>query len=182
MQRCSTPDKYIDNLTEQIKMREKYLKYINDVKLKENLSCDPEKFKEWLYKKYLNLSKDEFNKKIIEINNSEIVQMAKDDDIINKINVCFWLEEFVGFPRFEIDKIKCNDIEGVKKILLKNTEKLYPIYKNNNCANKTIKSIKHKINSIINENYLQKFIAELYNNIVDNLFSIESKQYKINKN
>jgi hypothetical protein len=174
-------DKYIDNLKEQIKMREKYLKNINDVKLKENLSCDSEKFKEWLYMKYLNLSKDEFNKKTIEINNSDIVQMVKDDDLINKINTCFWLEELIGFSRFDIDKIKYDNIDGIKKILLKNTEKLYVIYKNNNCANKTIKSIKYKINSIINENYLQKFVAEVYNNVIDELFTIESKQYKINK-
>ncbi len=173
-------EKFIDNLKEQIKMREKYLKGINDVKLKEILCCDSEKFKEWLYKKYLNLSKDKFNKKIIEINNSDVVQIAKDDDLINKINTCFWIEELIKFPRLKIDEIKCNDINKIKNTLLKNTEKLYTIYKNNNCMNKTIKSIKHKINSIINENYLQKFVAEMYNHIVNDLFIINSKQHKIN--
>lgn len=102
-------------------------------------------------------------------------------DIIDKINTCFWLEELIGFSRFEIDKIKSDNIDGIKKILLKNTDKLYFIYKNNNCANKTIKSIKHKINSIINENYLQKFVADIYNNVINDLFTIKSKQHKINK-
>ena len=174
-------DKFIDNLKEQIKMREKYLKHIDDVKQIENLSCDANKFKEWLYKKYLNLSKDEFNKKIIEINNSEIAEMAKDDDIINKINACFWLEDLIGFSRFRVDEINCDDVEGIKKVLLKNIEKIYPVYENNNCKNKIIKSIKYKINSIVNQNYLKKFVAEFYNYIIDNLFSVKSKQHKINK-
>ena len=57
----------------------------------------------------------------------------------------------------------------------------YFIIKNNECKNKTIKSIKHKINLISNENYLQKFIAECYNNVIENSFCYEYKQVKINK-
>lgn len=165
-------NKYIDNLKEQIKMREKYLKNINDVNLIENLVSDPEKFKDWLYKKYFYLSKDEFSKKIIDFDNLDIVQMAKDDDIVNKINVCFWFEELLKFSRLKINDIKYNDVENIKNIFLKNIDKFYIIYKNNNCKNKIIKSIKYKINCIINNNYLQKFIADCYNHIISNIINI----------
>lgn len=49
-----------------------------------------------------------------------------------------------------------------------------------NVTNKTIKSIKHKIDSIINENYLQKFIVECYNNVIEGIINISSKDKKNN--
>lgn len=42
-----------------------------------------------------------------------------------------------------------------------------------------MKSIKYKIKSIINENYLQKFIADCYNMVVDNVISYKYKRQKI---
>jgi hypothetical protein len=174
-------DKFIDNLREQIKIREKYIKNIADVNLCEELVSNEFKFKEWLCKKYFDMSKEEFDKKIISVDNGDIVQVVKDDDIFSKINVCFWLENLLKFTRLKVDDIKCDNIENIKKILLTNIEKFYTIYKNNEAKNKTIKSIKHKISSIINENYLQKFVAEIYNHIINNIININSKQQKINK-
>lgn len=174
-------DKFIDNLKEQIKMREKYIKNIQDVNLYEELVSNEYKFKEWLRKKYFNMSKEEFDIKTLSIDNGDIVQIVKDDDVISKINVCFWLENFLKFTRLKVNDIICGDIENIKKIFLTNIEKFYVIYKNNEAKNKTIKSIKHKISSIINENYLQKFVAEIYNHIINNIININSKRYKINK-
>lgn len=162
-------------------MREKYIKNIQDVNLYEELVSNEYKFKEWLCKKYFNMSKEEFDIKTLSIDNGDIVQIVKDDDVISKINVCFWLENLLKFTRLKVNDIICGDIENIKKIFLTNIEKFYVIYKNNEAKNKTIKSIKHKISSIINENYLQKFVAEIYNHIINNIININSKRYKINK-
>lgn len=173
---------YIDNLKEQIKSREKYLKCVIDTDLYIDLACNDEKFTNWIHKKYMDMDKIEFDKKIISVNNNEITYMVKDNELFNKINSCFWFEQTLNFTRYKINDIKCNDIETVKKIFIKNINIFYNIFKNNECKSKTIKSIKYKINSIINENYLQKFVAECYNNISENTIEYKYKQVKKNKN
>ena len=172
---------FIDNLQEQINMRNKYLKNILDLDLRMELACDNNKFSQWLCKKYFELSKEQFDEKTIKTNNDDIVQMIKDDDIINKINTCFWFENLLGFSRLKINEIKSDNIEQVKKTFISDVEKFYTIFRNNECKNKTIKSIKHKINTIINENYLQKFIAECYNHIIENSIIISNNKCRINK-
>jgi len=172
---------YIDNLREQVKMREKYLHNINDIDKLCELVSDHTKFINYINRKYLELSKSQFEKKLVEINNNDILQIIKDNDIVNKINVCFWFEELFKINRLEIEKIEAVDLEKTKKILHENTERFFYLFKNNECKNKTIKSIKHKIDSIINVNYLQKFIAECYNCIVEDRIKIKYKQIKINK-
>ena len=170
---------YVENLREQITQREKYLKNINDNELYIELACDQDKFTNWINKKYMDLSKEEFNKKQIGINNKEISLIVKENELLNKINACFWFEDLLKFPRYKIEDIKCNDVESIKKVFEKNTETFYAIFKNNECEHKTMKSIKYKIKSIINENYLQKFIADCYNMVVDNVILYKYKQKKI---
>ncbi len=166
---------YIDNLKEQIKIREKYLSNVEDIDLYLDLASDHDKFLNWLNHKYLLLSKSEFEKKVIEINNNEFCQIVKEDDIINKVNSCFWLEELLKIKRFDIDNIVCDDVGGIKIILNKSIDKLFPIFKNNESKEKTIKSINHKIESIINTNYLQKFMVECYNNIIYDCFKVTKR-------
>ncbi len=172
---------YIENLKEQVKIREKYLTGVEDIDLYLDLASDHEKFINWLNKKYLYLSKENFNKKIIDINNNDFIEMNDDKDIINKINTCFWFEELLNFNRFKIEEIVCDNIDNIKKIFNQNIDKLYFIFKINKSKEKIIKSIKHKIESILNLNYLQKFIAECYNNVVEDTFKYEYLQTKINK-
>lgn len=107
---------YVENLREQITQREKYLKNINDNELYIELACDQDKFTNWINKKYMDLSKEEFNKKQIGINNKEISQIVKENELLNKINACFWFEDLLKFPRYKIEDIKCNDIESIKKV------------------------------------------------------------------
>lgn len=176
-------DKYkyfVDNLREQVKMREKYLQNINDNEKICELASDHSKFINYINKKYFDLTKTEFEKKSIELCNNDILQMSKDNDIINKINVCFWFEELLKINRLEIEKIENVNLENIKKIFNENTEKFFYIFNSNNCKNKIMKSIKYKIESIKNINYLQKFIAECYNNVVDNIIKIILKKKKIN--
>ena len=171
----------IDNLREQINMRQKYLHNINDNELIMELSCNHKKFMNHINKIYLDLNKTDFNKKNIDLNNKDILHMIKDDELINKINVCFWFEELLKFDRLKITDIKCNDFDNIKKIFSENIEKFYYIFKNNECKYKTIKSIKYKFECIKNLNYLQKFIAECYNNVVEGVVKMTYKQFKINK-
>ncbi len=171
---------YIENLKEQIKIREKYLTNVEDIDLYLDLASDKDKFVNWLNKKFLNLSKENFDKKVVDINNNDFAEMTKDNDIINKIKACFWLEDLLKFKRFKIEDIVCDDIDNIKEILNENIELLYSFFKTNESKGKTIKSIKHKIESILNVNYLQKFIAECYNCIVNELFNIEYNRKKIN--
>lgn len=72
------------------------------------------------------------------------------------------------------------ELDEVKIFLRKNIENLFYIYKNNECKSKTIKSIQHKIESIKNNNYLQKFIAECFNKINADVIKIYPKRKKIN--
>jgi hypothetical protein len=70
---------YIENIKEQVKIREKYLSGIEDIDLYLDLASNHDLFINWLNKKYLDMSKEQFDKKVIEINNNEFKQ------IINKI-------------------------------------------------------------------------------------------------
>jgi hypothetical protein len=172
---------YQDNLKEQIKIREKYLKNINDAELYIELACDQDKFVSWINKKYMQMDKIEFEKKQIQLNNSEITYIVKDNDLFNKINTCFWFEQILSFTRYKINDIKCKDVNEVKKIFSNNIEKFYYIYKNNECKNNTMKSIKNKFNSIKNFNLLQKFIVDIYNHIVNDIFFIKKKSKYVKK-
>ena len=80
------------------KLREKYLKNING-ELKLELICDQDKFVNYVNKIYFDLNKDEFNKKIIGLNDFDILQIIKDDSLINKIKTCFWLEDILKIKR-----------------------------------------------------------------------------------
>lgn len=172
---------YIENLKEQIKMREKYLKNIDNNDLYIELACDQDKFTNWLNKKYMSLDKIEFEKRQIELNNNEITQVVKDNDLFNKINTCFWFEQLLGFNRYKINDIKCNNINEIKITFLKNIDKFYYIYKNNESKNNTIKSIKNKFNAITNYNLLQKFIVDIYNYIVNDIFLLKKRSKYIKK-
>jgi hypothetical protein len=173
---------YIENLKEQIKMREKYLKNIDDNELYTELACDQYKFITWLNKKYMSLDKIEFEKRQIEFNNNEITQVVKDNDLFNKINTCFWFEQLLGFTRYKINDIKCNDINEIKKLFFNNIEKFYLIFKNNACKERIIKLIKNKIQGITNLNLLQKFIADCYNGIIEDTIKYEYKRKSLNSN
>ncbi len=152
----------IDNLKEQITQRQKYLRNIEDVVLYEELSCDENKFKQYLCKKYLVLSKSDFDKKVIELKNNDL-SVIKSDELIDKINTCFWFEDLLNIKRFDVSNIKDIEIKNIIKIFVKEIEKFFCIFKNTESKSKTIKSIKNKFNSIDKINLLQKFIADCYN-------------------
>ncbi len=168
----------IDNLKEQITQRQKYLHNIEDVSLYEELSCDENKFKQYLCKKFLVLDKTKFDIKVIELKNKDL-EIIKHDELIDKIYTCFWFEELLNIKRFNINDIKDVVIENIKKIFIKEIDKFYYIFKNTMIKSKNILIIKKKIYDISNLNLLQKFIAECYNHISNNTIKIISKQKKV---
>lgn len=170
----------IDNLKEQIKLRQKYLHNIDDIELYEELVCNEDKFKQYLCKKFLILSKIEFDKKVIELKNNDL-EIIEPDELINKINTCFWFEELLNIKRFDINDIKDINLENIKKIFIKEIKKIIPIFANSESERKTKEKIKNKINSIDKINLLQKFIAECYNLICDKTIKIKRREIYIKK-
>lgn len=171
----------IDNLKEQIKQRQKYLHNIEDVELYEELTCNQDKFKQYLCKKYLVLDKTQFDKKVIEIKNNDF-EVIEPDELIDKINTCFWFEQILNIKRFNVNDIKNVDVENIKKIFIKDFKKFIPIFANAESEKKTNDKIKNKINSIDKNNLLQKFIAECYNLISDESIKIIYKRVNIDIN
>ena len=99
--------------------------------------------------------------------------------ILDKINSLFILEQNLKINRFMINDISDANLNKIKTWLTQNIEILFLIFKNNKTKNNTIKSINYKIDCIINLNYLQKFIAKCYNNVVKNIIKVESKQIRV---
>ena len=170
----------IDNLKEQITQRQKYLRNVEDVVLYEELSCDENKFKQYLCNKYLVLDKTQFDKKVIEIKNKDL-EIIKPDELIDKINTCFWFEQILNIKRFDVNNIINVDVENIKKIFFKEIEKFIPIFTNAESEKKTTNKIINKINCIDNNNLLQKFIAECYNLICYESIKIISKEIRNKK-
>lgn len=170
----------IDNLKERITQREKYLHGIDDVELYEELACNENKFKQFLYRKYLILDKSNFDKKTIEIQNNDF-SVIKPDDLIDIINTCFWFEEILKIKRFDVNDIKNVNVENITKIFLKNHKKFISIFANTESKKKTIDRIKNKIDAIEGINLLQKFIAECYNHICEESVKITRKEIYIKK-
>ena len=179
------PEKYvkcIDNLQEQIVLRERYLKDVNESELFQKLSCDANAFQNYIYRKYLDLNEAEFNKKIIELNNKDVMSIIKTDDLINKILSLFWLEKTLNIKRFNIDDIKTENLEDIKTILNANVEKLYWFFKTTDKKKNILNNIKKKISDITNLNNLQKCIVECYNSIANDTFVVREKFKRINNN
>ena len=126
------------------------------------------------------LDKTQFDKKVIELKNKDL-EIIKHDELIDKINTCFWFEELLNIKRFNVNDIKDVDIENIKKIFLKEHKKFIPIFKNLESDKKVIEKIKNKINSIEKINLLQKFIAYCYNMICNEYIKIKRKEIYINK-
>lgn len=175
------PEKYnncVDNLKEQIILRGRYLKDISDSELLKKLTSDDKAFKNYIYKKYLDFNESEFQKKLVELNNKDVMAIIKSDDLINKISSMFWLEKTINIKRFDVSNIKINKLEDIKGLLNSNTVKLYWFFTTSESKNKTIKNIKNKIINISTLNLLQKFVADCYNAISEDVIKVSKKRVK----
>ena len=102
---------YVESLTEQIKNRKKYVKL--DEENYNHIICDENKFKNYINKKILDLSKENFDKKVITINQTDLDEIMKDNKIINQINSIFWIESQLDINRYDVNGVKSNIILGL---------------------------------------------------------------------
>ena len=170
---------YIDNLTEQIKNKKKYVNH-NEPNYFE-IICDDFKFKNFIIKKLLNLTKNNFENKIISIDYKDIQEIMKDNKIINQINALFWIEQQFNINRYDIYNINSKiNIDNIKIIFYNNIDKFICIFNDG----RTIKYITKRINNIIFKintiNKLQKFYADILNIISNDTVKINTIIKKIN--
>jgi hypothetical protein len=170
---------YIYDIKKNIEIRKKYLDYFKCDSNNNELICDENKFKKWIIIKCMNLLKEDFNK-CIEINDNFQNDM-NDNDLIEKIKTCYWFEELLNFNRYNINEIKCDDLEKIKNEFVSNVDKLYLIYKNGESKNKILKSIHYKIKSIKNFNLLQKFVVDIYNYLIKDLYFFKKRSKYVKK-
>lgn len=165
---------YEDNIREQIKNRLKYIGKNDPV----DIVVDENKFDLFMKRKILNLNREQFDKKILKINDQDLQIVMKDNLIYNQIENLFWLESELKINRFEVDSIDKNiNIEEFKKTLEKNLEKMYYLYldrygRSKKYINEQNKKIINKLNS---HNKIQKYYVSCVNNICEKVFKISVK-------
>jgi hypothetical protein len=149
-------------LLEQLLARSKILKINNCVNIEEILA-DEKKFNTFIYRKYLDLSLDEFNKFKLSKDKEEIGIIQKDSKLIKKIELIFWIEKLVGNKRYDIDRIQVNDVESVKNKLMEKINELILLSDGIKSKNGLIKLYQNKINKLDDNDGIKSFIADCYN-------------------
>jgi hypothetical protein len=162
-------------------MREKYLHNIDDVELYINLACDENLFLKYIIKKIMDLSQNEFDKYIIDKNNKDLLSVIKSNEFNVKIKTLFWIENLLNIKRYDVNNIKCVNLDEIKMKLTEKIDDLYIIFKLAESKSKTRTRIKNRIISIDNFNLMQKFIAECYNFICNDIIIITYHKGRDNK-
>ena len=105
--------------------------------------------------------------------------LVKDNKIINKIKVLFWLEELIGMKRFEINEIdKIDSLDCIKNSLLADIDKIIILFEGIESKKKLINRMINKINDINYNDQLQKFVSDCYNSLGD-IISYDTKKIKL---
>jgi hypothetical protein len=168
---------------------------INDVKLKKiieerderifeikvKLSSDEKKYDNFVNKILLDKTKQELDK--INIDNNVENLLFNDIKVFKKIKFIFLMEEFLKIKRYDIENIKIDDEENIKKFVdfLKLNEASLKIFYLDSMSNKRIEEkINNNILKLIDLDSIKKFVVNIYNLIVDDLFIIDSKKKQTN--
>lgn len=173
------------NLSEQLQSNARLLgKDLRD--LNENdfiILTDKKKLNSYLNKKYLDLTKEDLEITQIKCGNKELTRIANTTQIFTKINTLFWLEELVGIKRYKIDDInKQNELDKIKDELRKNWKMISQLDDYVQSSNKAEIALTKKINKIVSNNLLQKFVADCYNKLGDIIkYTVMKKWIIINK-
>jgi hypothetical protein len=189
----SLEGKIKDNADELIQKMSKTR--INDVKLKKiiedrnervfelkiKLCSDEKKYDNFVNKILLDKTKQELDKIIID-NNVENL-LFSDIKVFKKIKFIFLMEEFLKIKRYDIENIKIDDDANIKKFIyfLKLNFESLKIFYLETMSNKRIEEkINNNILKLVDLNNIKKFVVDIYNLIVDDLFIITSKQIMLN--
>lgn len=167
----------IENITkikEHLKNRKLFLDDIKDLSLCESILCNEDQFKKYIEKKLLTLNFDNFCVKSLIIKNNQLSFINNYNELVEKINIFFWIESILNINRFDIQNIKLLNLSSVKDIFIKNVDKLKIFYNKSNS-----KSIAENINNISNVIQLQKLIKEYYKEFNENITIIQKKEKRI---
>lgn len=140
--------------------------------------CNEKNFIDYISKYLFQLNHKQFQHIFYNHYNS----FGKYKYILDKINTCFWFENILNIKRLYINDIYDDiNIDNVLNKFTNNVDKFVCFFKTIESKNKTIQSINNKIDKIkltkplFKNSHFQKFIAECYNNVINNVISIERK-------
>jgi cob(I)alamin adenosyltransferase len=172
------------NIIEEIYIRMKIFNIYNIEDLPDLIKefvKDINKMKTYINKKYLNMDKKRFDEISIQLTNTDIPQLAKDNKIIRNIRILEKLEQIVEINRYEIENIKEDiDISKIKQQILENKQHIILLDDDMRSNNEKIKRLENNIKKITTRNQLQKFIVDCYNEF-GYIFNIDSKRCKKDK-
>ena len=149
--------------------------------IKVKLSSDENKYDNFVNKILLDKTKQELDK--INIDNNVENLLFNDIKVFKKIKFIFLMEEFLKIKRYNIESINVEGEENIKKFVdfLKLNEASLKIFYLNSMSNKKIEEkIEKNILKLIDLNNIKKFIVDIYNLIVDDLFIIDFKRKQTN--
>lgn len=143
------------------------------------IAKDEKLFNRFKHKIWLDLDYKTFIDKKKELDKKDIILISKDNKIISKIDTLFELERLLIMKRYDIENIKCDDIDIFKKSLNKMTEELSSLYGGNMSKKLYMKMIENKIEKIDDNDDVKKFMADCYN-LLGEFIKIDENRPRIN--
>ena len=179
-------DELIEKMSKHKNNLEKLKKLIDErdisiFEIKVKLSSDENKYDNFVNKILLDKTKQELDK--INIDNNVENLLFNDIKVFKKIKFIFLMEEFLKIKRYGIESINVEGDENIKKFVdfLKLKEGSLKIFYLDSMSNKrTEEKINNNILKLVDLNNIKKFVVDIYNLIVDDLFIITSKQTMLN--
>lgn len=168
-----------DNLKEDLMAKLRSINLdINDIPD----TCKPllisqDKYDAHINSRYLNMTKNEYKKWIIKVNNAEIPQMLGSNKLAKRIDALFWLEEYFKIKRYAVDSIKLtknNTLDKYKKDMVANIKYIADFFDGMQGRNTLENRMVKNINNIEYLDQLKKLVAECYNSF-GNLITWNSK-------
>jgi hypothetical protein len=136
------------------------------------------KFNTFINKKYLDMSQIEIEKLKLSTDKNDISIIQKDNKIMQKLDIMFWLEKLINFERDKISDINYDNIDNINELLNKKIHELI-ILSDGTKSKKELKNrYKEKINNIENISDLQKFMMGCYNSF-GNIMKVKYKKIRI---
>lgn len=175
--------KYFNDLSDDDKFKKNnivILNIMNILKFNNNeIFYNEEQFINFIFKYLFELNYEQFQY----IFNNNYISFGKYKYILDKIKSLFIIENNIGIQRLQIKNVDPNiNIDDFLNNFINNIDTFYVIFKGNEAKNKTIDSIKNRINKIkktkpaFKYSHFLKFIADCYNYNIDNIIQIKRKE------
>ena len=129
-----------------------------------NIILNDDKFEKELCIQLLNMNKDKYNLKKIQINKYECLFITK---ILRKIDVLYEIEDILEIKRYAVNDIYDKKLNIYTKKLLDINDKLYIFGNDTHSKKKNISIMNKRIDKIERIDQLQKLITDFYNTLGD---------------